>query len=142
MFTLYRIALRCHENHNGWGFCSHTKTAIAARLLRRRSDRFSVCNTLVQCEPRETDILSWFTLHQSIAHWKPIRSSSQQWRRNRRSCVRTEALSFMIFVAAQKLSREARTISLGKKIHIGETTRNDEWQDVSNQAAGHFNRQN
>ena len=32
--------------------------------------------------------------------------------------------------------------SLGKKIHLGETTRNDEWQDVSNQAAGHFNRQN
>ena len=39
-------------------------------------------------------------------------------------------------------TREAWTISLGKKIHIGETTRNDEWQDVSNQAAGHFNRQN
>ena len=97
---------------------------------------------LIVFTPRENVCLSWFTLHESIAHWKPIRSSSQQSRRNRRFCVRTEALSFMIFVAAQKLSREAWTISLGKKIHIGETTRNDEWQDVSNQAAGHFNRQN
>ena len=97
---------------------------------------------LIVFTPRENVCLYWFTLHQSIAHWKPIRSSSQQSRRNRRFCVRTEALSFMIFVAAQKLSRKAWTISLGKKIHIGETTRNDEWQDVSNQAAGHFNCQN
>ena len=96
---------------------------------------------LIVFTPRENVCLSWLTLHESIAHWKPIRSSSQQSRRNRRFCVRTEAPSVMIFVAAQSYPVK-REHSLSKKIHLGETPRNDKWQDVSNQAAGHFNRQN
>ena len=84
MFTLYRIALRRHENHTELGFCPHIKTVVAASFLWGSKVAPHLCLKWRVKYRRGVHTIrdSFWAATNIISDWAFVHTQERLWRRD------------------------------------------------------------